>query len=221
MRRHWLRYDIWICLALSCVISLLPAKIAETILAGTYETYVEEHTVAEGEIGGAAGDDIWRAQNVEELLSHPVFTVVSPGIEYCNRGAGYYGGHYMYALTLPSGERVAACINMDSVQHSGETIYDGEAVLPVGQIVYEDLTQSENFLEQIEHSQKLTRTDFYVDMLGEGGTMGEEDYSDMPVTVTRVLSVVILFPILHMLGAKLGVFPYFFAPRKEKKQEWE
>lgn len=221
MRYHRLRYDIWICLALSCLISLIPVKIAEAVLTDTYASYVEEQAVADGEIGGLAGEAVWRAQNVEDILSHDVFTVVSPGIEYCNRGAGYYGSHYMYALTLPSGERVAACINMDSVQHTGETIYDGEALLPVGHVVYEDLTQSENFIEQIEHSEKLSRTDFYVDMLGEGGKVREDDYREMPLIMTRILSIVIVFPLLHMLGAKLGVFPYFFAPKKEKKSEWE
>lgn len=84
-----------------------------------------------------------------------------------NRGAGYHGGYYMHALTLPSGELVAARINGDKVQRTGETIYDGDSIMPVGKIVYEDLTQDTYFIGQIEHSEKLTRTDFYIDMVGE------------------------------------------------------
>ena len=35
-------------------------------------------------IGSKAGDDIFRAKNIKELLAHDKFTMVSQGIEYCN-----------------------------------------------------------------------------------------------------------------------------------------
>lgn len=221
MRYYRLRFDIWLCLIVSFLIGQIPVKIAERILSQTYVSYTEDHTVADGQVGGAAGDTVYRAQNVEDLLSHETFTVVSPGIEYRNRGAGYYDGRYMYALTLPSGERVAARINGDSVQHTGETIYDGEAVLPVGRLVYADLTESPSFLEQIEHSEPLSRTDFYVDMLGEGERLSQEDYTRLPVIPIQLLTMVISFAALHTVGAKLGIFPYFFPPKNKKKPEWE
>lgn len=217
MRYHHLSFDVWLCLLISFLLSQIPVKIAERILSHTYTSYLEEHAVADGEVGGVAGEDVYRAEDVEDLLSHETFTVISPGIEYRNRGAGYYDGRYMYALTLPSGERVAARINGESVQHTGETIYDGETILPVGRLVYEDLSDSTSFLEQIEHSRPLDRTDFYVDMLGEGERMDQEDYIKTPLLLIRLLSLAILFPILHAVGARLGIFPYFFPPKKKEQ----
>lgn len=221
MRSYYLRFDIWLCLLLSFLLSFIPVKILETVLPKSYEAYEEEHTVADGDIGGVSGDNVYRAQSVEDLLTNEKFTIVSKGIEYMNRGAGYHNNRYMHAVTLPSGEIVAAIINGDSVKRTGETIYDGNSILPVGRIVYEDLTQDEYFMNQIEHKEKLSRTDFYIDMLGEGGKLSQEDYSEAPILITQILTVVIAFPIFHMLGAKIGIFPYFFGPKNKSKSEWE
>lgn len=131
MRYHNLRFDIWLCLLLSFLLSFIPVKIAESILSQKYDEYVEEHKVSDGDIGGKASDDLYRAQNVEDLLSHETFTVVSPGIEYRNKGAGYHNNYYFQALTLPSGEKIAAIINEKSVIRTGESIYSGDTILPV------------------------------------------------------------------------------------------
>lgn len=221
MRYHQLRFDIWLCLLLSFLLSLVPVKIAEKVLPQKYEEYSQEHTVEEGDIGGVAKEDVFKAQSIEDLLSHDTFTVVSPGIQYRNRGGGYYNGGYMNALTLPSGEIVAARINEEAVTHEGESIFSGDSILPVGKIVYEDLTTHETFLHQIEYSEKLSRTDFYIDMLGNGGKMSREDYTEAPMTMIQVITIFVAFPILHALGAKIGIFPYFWAPRKKQKSEWE
>lgn len=213
MRYHYLRFDVWLCLLLSFLISFIPVKIAEKILPKSYESYVEEHIVADGEIGGVASESVYKAQSVEDLLSHETFTVVSPGIEYCNRGAGYHNGYYMYALTLPSGERIAAVINSDSIQRTGESIYDGDTILPVGHIVYDNLLNDKYFLDQIEHSEELSRTDFYIDMLGEGGKVSQEDYTEAPLMMIQLMTIFVTFPIFHSIGAKLGIFPYFFVPK--------
>lgn len=221
MRYHHLRFDIWFCLLLAFLVSFIPVKIAEQILPQKYEEYVEDHTVVEGDIGGIAKEDVARIESIEEMLTKETFTVVSPGIEYRNKGAGYYKNYYMYALTLPSGEKVAAIINEDSVQHLGDSIYSGDSLLPVGKIVYEDLSQHSTFLHQIEFKEPLSRTDFYVDMLGKGGIMSEETYSEMPIALIQVVTVLIMFPIFHALGSKVGIFPYFFAPKKKQESEWE
>lgn len=222
MRRyHALRFDIWLCLLLGYLVSLGTVKLAEAyFLPAAYEAHVEEHTVADGEIGGMAGANAFQAQNVEDLLSHDTFTVVSPGIEYRNRGGGYYGSGYMQALTLPSGELVAALINMDSVEVIGD-YYTGESIMPLGQVVWEDLTENESFLNQIQFKEPLSRTDFYIDMMGNGGTMSEETFSEVPTTMVQLLTIIVCFPIFHALGASMGIFPYFFAPKNKKKSEWE
>lgn len=221
MRYRSLRFDIWLCLLLAYLAGLLPAKfMREVILPRQYEAYVQAHTVEAGEIGGTAGPEVFRAQNVEDLLSHDTFTVISPGIEYRNRGAGWYGGWYMQALTLPSGEIVAAVINTENVQVEG-SYYTGTATLPVGRILYEDLTSSETFLNQIEHMEPLTRRDFYVDMMGNGGKVSQEDYADTPASVVQIVTTAVCFGLFHMLGSKVGIFPPFFAPRKKQEPEWE
>lgn len=161
---------------------------------------------------------MFRAQNIEDLLSHDTFTIVSPGIEYRNRGAGYYNNSYMYAVKLPSGEIIAARINMESVKRTGEDIYSGDSILPVGKIVYEDLNSSETFISQIEYKEKLSRKDFYIDMLGNGGKVSEENYTENSNTVIQIVTIIIAFPILHALGARIGIFPYFWAPKKKKNQ---
>ncbi len=221
MRVNYLRFDIWLCLLISVGLSFIPVKILEAVLPQQYEEYVEEHTVEEGEIGGKAGEDVFRAQNVEDLLNHDTFTVVSKGIEYMNKGAGYHGGTYMYAVTLPSGEKIAAKINGDNVQRTGDSIYNSktDTILPVGKIVYEDLSQDTSFINQIEYKEPLTRTDIYIDMLGTGGKLNEEDYKEVPTMMAQILTVVIAFPILHWLGSKFGLFPYFFPPREKKEKE--
>lgn len=221
MRYHYLRFDIWLCLLLSFLLSYLPMNVSKNIFSKRYASYVEDHTVSDGEIGGVAGEEVFRAQSVEDLLSHDTFTVVSPGIEYRNRGAGYHGSHYMYALTLPSGEKVAALINGDSVKHMGESIFSGDSILPVGRIVYEDLTKDTSFIGQIEYSEKLSRTDFYIDMLGNGGRMGEEDYMSGSLMIVQIISLLLFFALFHTLGSKIGIFPYFFPPKEKKTSQWE
>ncbi len=221
MRYRSLRFDIWLCLLISFLISLIPMKIAENVIPKQYENYSQEHTVQEGDIGGIADESVFRAQNIEDLLSYDTFTIVSPGIEYRNRGAGYYNNSYMYAVKLPSGEIIAARINMESVKRTGEDIYSGDSILPVGKIVYEDLNSSETFISQIEYKENLSRKDFYIDMLGNGGKVSEENYTENSNTVIQIVTIIIAFPILHALGARIGIFPYFWAPKKKEKSEWE
>ena len=155
------------------------------------------------------------------MLSHDLFTIVSSGIAYRNEGSGFYDGMYLYSVELPSGERVAARINNDSVVTDGDSIFTGNSTLPVGRVVREDLGADETFLGQIEYSDPLDRTDFYVDMVGEAEIQSEESFVDTPVLLVQLLTIFLTFPVFHALGAKLGLFPYFFAPRKKQKSEWE
>lgn len=221
MRRRLLSFDAWICLALAFVVALGTGALAEKLAVQNYAAMEEAHKPVDGQIGGKAGEAVFRAQSVDDLLAHDTFTVVSPGIEYRNRGAGYYGGRYFQALTLPSGELVAAWINGESVQSMGEDIFSGDNILPLGRVVWEDLTSSPTFLEQIEYNEPLSRTDFYVDMVGDTAILAEEQAVETPKIMTQVLTVFILFPIFHMLGSKLGIWEAYFSFRKKKPSEWE
>ena len=224
MRYTRMRFDIWLTLLIAFVISLGTTKLTQLIVPSLYEQHVEDHTVADGDIGGKAGAEVFRARSVDDLLAHDTFTILSDGIEYCNRGGGYYGNHYMNAVTLPSGELVAAVINSDSVQSEGD-YFSGVNTLPVGRVVFEDLESSESFLRQIEHSEPLSRHDFYIDMLGTGGKVQEVDYVERWTGTVQAVTILVCFPLIHSLGAKLGIFPYFFPPRpkkgEEQKSEWD
>ena len=224
MRYTRMRFDIWLTLLIAFVISLGTTKLTELIVPSLYEQHVEDHTVADGDIGGKAGAEVFRARSVDDLLAHDTFTILSDGIEYCNRGGGYYGNHYMNAVTLPSGELVAAVINSDSVQSEGD-YFSGVNTLPVGRVVFEDLESSASFLHQIEYSEPLSRHDFYIDMLGTGGKVQEVDYVERWTGTVQAVTILVCFPLIHSLGAKLGIFPYFFPPRpkkgEEQKSEWD
>ena len=224
MRYTRMRFDIWLCLLLAFLASLGTVKLTELVLPAMYEQHVEDHTVADGDIGGKAGAEVFRAQSVDDLLSHDTFTILSDGIEYCNRGGGYYGSHYMNAVILPSGELVAAVINSDNVQTEGD-YFSGVNTLPVGRVVYENLEENESFLHQIEHSEPLSRHDFYIDMLGTGGKVAQVDYTQRWTGTVQVVTILVCFPFFHSLGAKLGIFPFFFPPRpkkgEEQKSEWD
>lgn len=221
MRYRILRFDIWLCLLLSFLISYIPSNIVGNIMSKKYESHVEEHQVDTGDIGGIAPDDTFEVESIEDILSHDTFTVRSPGIEFMNRGAGYYHGSYLYALTLPSGERVAAKINTKNVKNEGKDLYSGDNILPLGKVVKADLTDDTYFLEQIEHSEPLSSKEFYIDMVGNGAISSKEDFIETPKLGVQMLTIVILFPIFHAIGSKLGIFPYFFAPKKKKENEWE
>jgi len=210
-------------LALAFLVSLGTGKIAGVAAEKWYAAEVEAHAPVDGEIGGAAGEEVFRAQNVEDLLSHDTFTVISPGIEFRNRGAGYYGGRYFQALTLPSGELVAAWINGESIQEVGGTDYfSSDKILPLGRVVYEDLTSNQTFLDQIQYSEPLSRTDFYVDMVGETAVLAEDQAVETPVLLAQVLTVFVLFPVFHMLGSKLGIWsPYFVFRKKDQEPPLE
>ena len=221
MRYHNLRYDIWLCLLFSVLLAMGADKIASKVLSQKYEEHKASHKVDVGEVGGVADENIFRAQNIEDLLSHDTFTVTSPGIEYRNKGAGYYKGYYLYALTLPSGEKVAARINGDSVTSDSDSIYSGTSTLPVGRIIKEDITKEKTFIEQIEYKEPLDRKDFYIDMVGEAEIQSEESFIEGPIILIQLLTVLITFPIFHSIGSKIGIFPYFFAPKNKKKSDWE
>lgn len=221
MRRRYLSFDAWVCLALAFVVALGVGFVAEKLAVASYAKQVEAHQPVDGQIGGKAGEEVFRAQSVEDLLSHDIFTVVSPGIEYRNRGMGYYDGKAFQALTLPSGELVAAWINGESVQSMGEDIFSGDNILPLGRVVMEDLASNQTFLDQIQYSEPLSRTDFYVDMVGDTAVMDEEQATQTPKVVAQVLTVFILFPLFHMLGSKLGIWEAYFVFRKKKPSEWE
>ena len=216
MRLHRLRFDIWLCLLLAYLISLGTGAAASALSAATYNDYAADHVAVEGEPGSLAGEDVPRAQSVKDLLELDTFTILSEGIAYRNEGTGFYQGRYFYNLALPSGERVAAQINLENVQ-TGEDYYSGEVILPLGQVVWADLEEDPAFLEQITTAYPLDRTDFYVDMTGNTARYSQEERTGNHVLVVQGVTLLVCFPLLHALGSHFGLFPAFFPSRRRER----
>lgn len=221
MRYHRMRFDIWLCLLIAYLVAMGVGKVIDYIAPSDYQQYEQKHVVADGEIGGKADKKVFKAKSVKDLLSHDTFTIVSKGIKFQNEGAGYFDGKYLYNVELSSGERIAAYINTDAVQRTGKDIYSGDSILPVGRVTYANLEESEDFLNQIEHGHKLSRKDFYIDMVGEAQRMSEEDYDIFNKTIPQIIAGIIAFGGSHMLASKLGIFPAFFSFKKKKESEWD
>lgn len=58
-------------------------------------------------------------------------------------------------------------------------------------------------------------------MVGDAAIQSEEYFVEAPAMLVQIATVVITFPIFHMIGSKLGIFPYIFAPKKKKENEWD
>ena len=190
--------------ALSLAIAKGVGNIAAKNAQVKYQEVVERCTPLEGEIGSRAGEDAFRAQSIEDLLEHDTFTVVSPGIQYRNCGSGYYKEgaviKYMSALTLPSGERVAAWIYSENVQEEGGTdFYSSDKVMPLGHLVYADLSLEQTFLDQIEFLGPLDRKDFYLDMVGTAAELNEEQYIQVRQEKAKWITFIILAVMLHVI----------------------
>jgi len=87
--------------------------------------------------------------------------------------------------------------------------------LPVGKIVKASLNDDESFLKQIEYSRPLSRKDFYIDMVGEAEVISPTYYVDGTVTLIQCIVVLVLFPLFHIVGSRIGIFPYIFPPKKK------
>ena len=215
---RWVRDDILFCLVISLMLAAGAGTLAERAAAGNYESYAEKHRVPDGEVGGKAVESVFRARSVEDILAHEQFTVECSLSDAMSYGRGYYGKEYLRLLPLESGETVAAAINLDGTSMKpGTDFLDDDYIMPVGRVVYADLAGDEKFMSRIESMNPLTRTDFYIDMWGTGPVTEEREYIKTRVSLAKTVTGVVSFPLLHMLGSGLGVYPYIFAPGKKKR----
>ena len=224
MRIYRMRFDMWLCLLLAFGVAWLAGKGVDRVTEQTYESYSESRQVADGVVGGVATDDIYRITCIDDIRSHELFTLETEGISYRNEGGGYFGGRFLDSVELPSGERVAMFINNGNVVSDGD-YFTGMNTLPVGRLVEADLAADESFMNQINYdgSRPLTATDFYVDMVGEGGRVSKESYQEGYKTWVQIIVGCIAFGVIHNLGARIGIFPYIIVPKRlrRKKNEWD
>lgn len=217
MRMYKIRFDVLICIILSALVVLGTGKILPVFYSMIYDRYTQTHTVSDGEIGGKAGDDVYRVQNVEELLSHDTFTVQVEYGALLTADTAYFGDIYLLNIELPSGERVAACVNFDATQQNYEENY---YTMPVGRVVKTDLSEDAEFISGMKRSDTLSRTDFYLDMMGNGGSslVSEESYDEQYTIYIKAIAAVLSFIAFHVIGCKAGLFPRIIPVKKRKEK---
>ena len=82
MRRRVLSFDAWLCLALSALIAMGTGKVAQMVAKPIYDKQVEAHQAVDGEIGGKAGEEVFRVQNVEYVEGRIVSCIEIVGVEH-------------------------------------------------------------------------------------------------------------------------------------------
>ena len=91
MRLYRLRFDIWLTLLVATLAAGGAGKLVDAIAPTDHEEHVEKQVAADGDVGGKAGDDVFAANSVDDLLSHDTFTILSDGIAYRNEGFRWAG----------------------------------------------------------------------------------------------------------------------------------
>lgn len=222
MRIYRMRFDVWLSMLLAFGVAWLVGLGVDKVTEQTYEGYSESRQVDEGAVGGVATDDIFRIKSIDDIRSHELFTLETEGISYRNEGGGYFGGRFLDSVELPSGERVAMWINNENVVSEGDYFTDMNT-LPVGRLVAADLAADESFMHQVDYdgTRPLSATDFYVDMVGEGGRVSKESYKEGYKTWAQIIAGIISFGVIHNLGARIGIFPYIIAPKRLRRRENE
>lgn len=215
MRIYKIRFDVLICIILSALVVLGTGKVLPVFYSALYDRYTRAHTVSDGDIGGEAGEDVYRVLSVEDILSHNTFTVQVEYGSLLTADSDYFGDIYLMNLELPSGERVAASINNDAMQQNYEENY---YIMPVGKVVEADLSEDAEFISGIERSDALSRTDFYLDMSGNSGSglVSAERYDEQYTIYIKAIVGVLCFIAFHVIGCKMGLFPRLI-PMKRKK----
>ncbi len=217
MRRYHLRFDIWFSLLMAFLAGIGVEWLLERfVIDSAYDSYYAEKVIADGEIGGQAGEDAFRAQSVGDMQNHETFTIVVEGIKYYNEGGAFGGDGYWNIIPLASGERIAAQLNNDAIQHTGESIYQGDSILPLGRLVEEPL--DETLAETLQRFD-ITRTDLYIDMKGEGGPITKQSFEEDATLAAQLIIGAAVFAVVHTLGSKFGIFPAFFRFRKRDEEE--
>lgn len=103
MRIYRIRNDVLICFIVAYLVTWGAGSLTERVAAQMYENYVESNRVADGEIGGKAGEEVFRVQSVEDILSHDRFTMVADINMVRVLAGGYFGRTYLRQFTAAFG----------------------------------------------------------------------------------------------------------------------
>lgn len=204
-----LRWDIFLTVVLAFFLGIGARWCANQLAHGRYEAYQAEHAAEEGTIGAPAADNLVRARTLADMKKNQLFTMEMGHITYISNSSGpWIDGFRWNIFTLEDGERIAAKVNGDSVVYVDTSVgymTSSDAVLPIGTLVREPLTQEQ--IEAMEQYHGVTVTDCYIDMEGGHATVSESDFTDYMGIIAFFGAFALSFFLIRLIGVRTEVFP--------------
>ena len=83
-----------------------------------------------------------------------------------------------------------------------------------------DLSKDVEFINGIERSDALSRTDFYLDMNRNSGSglVSVESYDEQYTIYIKAIAAVLCFMAFHIAGCKAGIFPSLIPGKKKRER---
>lgn len=218
MRRR-VPFDIWLCMLIAALVGLGASFVYEKVIGDKeYENYIEENTAQIGGVGDASTDETTKLTSVEEI-NEGTYTVFFEGktlYDYTVDTTGAFADiGYLEVVTLESGERVAIFLDKTKIVEKEEGIY-----LPIGKFVEYDLKNSQFWTQYQMLGQDMPDVDYgYIDFGGSTIVINQEDYQENSKMMVTVVTFIIVFVILRIIGGRLGLFASVFAIRLKKDSD--
>lgn len=204
-----LRWDIFLTVVLAFLLGNGGQWCANQLAPGRYEAYQEEHAAEAGTIGAPATNDLVRAKTLADMERNQFFTMQMGHVTYISNSPGPWIDGFRWSIfTLDDGARIAARVNGDSVVYvdtSEGYMISKDAILPIGTLVREPLTQDQ--IEAMDQYRGVTVTDCYIDMEGGHATISEQDFTGYMGLLVFFAVFVLSFFLIRLIGVRTEVFP--------------
>lgn len=204
-----LRWDIFLTVVLAFLLGTGAQWCADRLAHGRYEAYQAEHAAREGTVGAPAEDGTVRARTLADMEKNTLFTMEMGHVTYISNSPGpWIDGFRWNIFELEDGARIAARVNGDSVVFRDTSVgymVSSDAVLPIGTLVWEPLTQEQ--LEAMEPYHGVTVTDCYIDMDGGHATVSESDFTEYMGLAVFFAVFVLSFFLIRLIGVRAQLFP--------------
>lgn len=159
-----------------------------------YRSYQKDATLAEGEAGNVADEELPVAQSIADMEQYGAFTLIVKGA-VINYDTVRVGEQMYHRIKLPSGELVIAHINRKAISDTEET---GIYRLPAG--VWREWDPPE---EVMVFEKLLAVPDHYVDMYGDYvPVLSESDYTRGLGSAAAALLYVIGILVYRVAGVR-------------------
>lgn len=211
-----LRWDIFLTVVLAFFLGCGAQWCADQLAHGRYEAYQADHAAEAGTIGAPAEESTVRAKTLADMENNEFFTMEMGHVTYISNSPGpWIDGFLWHIFELEDGARIAAKVNGDSVVYRDTSegyMISKDAILPIGTLVWETLTQEQ--IEAMDQYRGVTVTDCYIDMEGGHATISEADFTDYMGLVAFFVVFVLAFFLIRLIGVRTEIFPRII-PREE------